>query len=173
MRWSRPSQSDTAILPEKPRAEQASVQRDFKPGRLHPLRHRLRGEAEPAMGVLVAQKLEIVRREIHHQQAAGRTQHARRFANGARAIVKKMQDLMNEHRVKGVVRQRELVDISVPHAAMAQSRAIEPRPRERQHVEGEIEAKAARDIGPNSSSMRPVPVPRSSSARIGAPPARH
>ena len=45
--------------------------------------------------------------------------------------------------------------------------AVEPRARERQHVERQIEAEAALDSSANSSSMRPVPVPRSSSERIG------
>ena len=50
---------------------------------------------------------------------------------------------------------------------MAQAGAVEPRARERQHVERHVEAEPALDVGPNSSSMRPVPVPRSSSERNG------
>ena len=48
-----------------------------------PLRHRLGGKAEPAMGVLFAQEFEIVRREVDDQQPAARPQHARRLADGA------------------------------------------------------------------------------------------
>ena len=64
-------------------------------------------------------------------------------------------------------RHREIVDVALPHAAMAQAGALEPRARERQHVERQVDAEAALDVGPNSSSMRPVPVPRSSSERNG------
>ena len=50
---------------------------------------------------------------------------------------------------------------------MLQAGAIEPGAGQRQHVERQIEAQPALDVAANSSSMRPVPVPRSSSDRIG------
>ena len=119
------------------------------------------------MGVLLAQEFEIVRREIDDQQPAARPQHARRLADGARAVVEEVQHLVDDDDVEGIPRQRQIVDVALAHAAMLQAGAVEPRARERQHVERQIEAEAALDIGPNSSSMRPVPVPRSSSERIG------
>ena len=63
------------------------MQRDLETGRLHPFAHRLLGEAKPAVGVLIAQELELVRREVHDQQAARGAEHAGSFPNGARAIV--------------------------------------------------------------------------------------
>ena len=76
--------------------------RDVEAGGGEPLRHRLGREAEPAMGMLVAQEFEIVRREVDHQQPAGRAQHARRFADRARAVVEEVQHLMDDDDVEGI-----------------------------------------------------------------------
>ena len=111
----------------------------------HPLRHRLGRKAEPAMGVLVAQEFEIVRREIDHQQPAAGPQHARRLLDRARAVVEEVQHLVDDDGVEGILRQREVVDVALPHAAMLEPGAVEPRARERQHVERQIEAEAALD----------------------------
>ncbi len=99
------------------------------------------------MGVLVAQEFEIVRREVDDQQAAAGPQHARRLADGAGAVVEKVQHLMDDDDVEGVARQREVVDVALAHAAMLQPGAVEPRARQRQHVERQIEAEAALDVG--------------------------
>ena len=48
------------------------------------------------MGVLVAQELEVMRREIDHQQTPARPQHARRLGDRARAVVQKVQHLVDE-----------------------------------------------------------------------------
>ena len=61
---------------------------------------RLGGKAEAAMGVLVAQEFEIVRREIDDQQASARPQQARRLADGAGAVVEEVQHLMDNDDVK-------------------------------------------------------------------------
>ena len=100
------------------------------------------------MGVLVAQEFEIMRREVDHQQPPGRAQHARGFRDGARAVVEEVQHLMDDDDVEGILRQREIVDVALPHAAMAQAGAVEPRARERQHVERHVEAEAALDRRP-------------------------
>ena len=121
------------------------MQRDVEPGRLHPLRHGLGRKAEPAMGMLVAQEFEIVRREVDHQQPAAGPQHARRLADRARAVVEEVQHLMDDDDVEGILRQREIVDVALPHAAMAQAGAVEPRARQRQHVERHVEAEPALD----------------------------
>ena len=54
------------------------------------------------MRVLLAQELEIVRREIDHQQPAAGAQHARGLADRARAIVEEVQHLMDDDDVEGV-----------------------------------------------------------------------
>ena len=71
-------------------------------GGFHPLRHRLGGEAEPAMGMLLAQEFELVRREIDHQQPAARAQHARRLADRAGAVVEEVQHLVDDDDVEGL-----------------------------------------------------------------------
>ena len=68
---------------------------------MQPLRHRLGGETEPAMGMLFAQEFEIVRREVDDQEPAARPQHARRLADGVRAVVEEVQHLMNDDDVEG------------------------------------------------------------------------
>ncbi len=99
------------------------------------------------MRMLLAQEFEIVRREVDDQQAAARPQYPRRLADGARAVVEEVQYLMDDDGVEAVARQREVVDVAVAHAAMFQAGAVEPLPRQRQHVEREIEAEPALDIG--------------------------
>ncbi len=83
MRGSRASQSETAILPSGPGGN-VCCRSDVEAGGFQPLRHRLGGEAEPAMGVLLAQEFEIVRREVDDQQA-GRPAAARAPPRGWRA----------------------------------------------------------------------------------------
>ena len=88
------------------------------------------------MRVLVAQKFELVRREIDHQQPTLRPQHACSLAESACAIVEVMQNLVHDHDVgKSSARQREIIDIAVAHAAMTQASTIQARPCQRQHVE--------------------------------------
>ena len=99
------------------------------------LRHRLAGEAEPAMGVLVAQEFKIVRREIDDQEAPTRPQHTRRLADGARAVVEEVQHLMDDDDVERIARQSEVVDVGVADAAILQAGAVEAGAGERQHIE--------------------------------------
>ena len=99
------------------------------------------------MGVLVAQEFEIVRREVDHQQPPAGPQHARRLVDRARAVVEEVQHLVDDDDVERILRQREIVDVALPDAAMAQAGAVEPRARERQHVERQVEAEAALDRG--------------------------
>ena len=93
--------------------------------------------------MLVAQKLKVMRREVHHQQSPAGPQDPRRLADGVRAVVEKMQHLMHDHEIEGILRQFEMVDIALAHAAMAQAGAIKPRARQRQHVERKIKTEAA------------------------------
>ena len=99
------------------------------------------------MRVLLAQELEIVRREVDDQQPALRPQHAGRLADRARAVVEEVQHLVDDHHVERVARQRQVVDVALPHAAMAQAGAVEPGARHGQHVEREVDAEAALEVG--------------------------
>ena len=76
-------------------------------------------------------------------------QHARRFADRARAVVEEVQHLMDDDDVERVRRHREIVDVALPHAAMAQARR----------------ARAARARASSMSSDRSRPSPRSIAGR--------
>src|SRR5271157_3258313 len=97
------------------------------------------------MGVLVAQEFEGVGGEIGNEKAATWAQKPRRLLDCTGAVVKKMQDLMDDHDIEGVACQGEVVDVAVAHRAVLQSGAVETRARQCQHVQREIEAKAALD----------------------------
>src|SRR4051812_960038 len=62
---------------------------------------------------------------------------------------------MHDDDVEAVFRQREVIDVSLANAAMTQARAVEPRPRHRQHVEREIEAEAL--LYPRSEQFEHAP----------------
>ena len=104
------------------RAAASAARTMSRPGGFEPLRHRFGGKAEPAMGVLVAQEFEIVRREIDDQQPPAGPQHARRLADGAGAVVEEVQHLMDDDDVEGIARQGEIVDVAMAHAAMLEAR---------------------------------------------------
>src|SRR6476619_745637 len=98
--------------------------------------------------MLLAQKFERMGSEINHQQPSGGPQNARGLQNRAGPVIEKMQNLVDEDDVKRIVRQREVVDVALSHAAVAQPGAIETRARECQHIERQIKPKAAFDLRP-------------------------
>ena len=98
-------------------------------GGFEPLRDRLGSKAEAAMRVLLAQEFEIVRGEIDHQQPPAGAQDAGSFGDGARTVVEKVQDLMDDDDIEGIARQREIVNIAVADAAVLEPGAIEPGAR--------------------------------------------
>ena len=124
---------------------QRAMQRHVEPGRAHPLRDRLGREAEAQMRVLLAQEFEVMRREVDDQQPPLRAQRARGLGDRARTVVEEVQHLMDHDDVEGVLRHRQLVDVALAHAAMLQAGALEPRARERQHVERHVDAEPALD----------------------------
>ncbi len=58
------------------------------------------------MGVLVAQKFEIVGSKIDDEQAAARSQHARRLLDRARAVLEEVQHLVDDDGIETVLGQR-------------------------------------------------------------------
>src|SRR5262245_32669990 len=95
------------------------------------------------MGMLLAQEFEIVWREVDDHKPSARSQHACCLADGAGAIVEEVQHLMDDDDVERIARQSQIVDVAMAHAAMLEAGAIEPRARQRQHVERQIEPKPA------------------------------
>ena len=67
------------------------------------------------MGVLLAQELEIVRREVDDQQPAARRQHARGLADGERRLGQEVQHLMHDDGVGDAVGEAQSVDVAVAH----------------------------------------------------------
>src|SRR5260370_821046 len=76
-------------------------------------------KAEPAMGMLGAQKFQIMGREIGHHEPPGGPQDPRGLLDRARAVVEEVQHLVDDDEIEGIPRQREIVDVALPHAAMA------------------------------------------------------
>ena len=70
---------------------------------------------------------------------------ARSLGYGAASVVEKVQDLMDDHGVEGILRQCEVVDIPLTHAAVFQPEPIQPTASEGQHVVREVEPEATLD----------------------------
>ena len=62
-----------------------------------------------------------MRREVDDQQAAARRQHARRLAHGALRIAQEVQHLVHHHGVRGLVGERQIVDVALPHLGVRNS----------------------------------------------------
>ena len=99
------------------------------------------------MGVLLAQEFELVRGEVDHQQPPARPQQARRFPNGAPAILQEVQHLMDDHHVEGVAAERKIVDVALPDAAMLEACALKIGAGDAEHFGIEVDPDAAADLG--------------------------
>ena len=72
---------------------------DAEVGRARPAGHLRFGEAEPAMGVVGAQELEPVRREVDDQHLAARLQRPPRLRQHAARIVEIVQHLVDDDEI--------------------------------------------------------------------------
>ena len=99
------------------------------------------------MGVLVAEKFEIVGGKIDDQQPSPGAQHARRLGDRAAAVVEEVQDLVDKHDIERISRQRKVIDVAMADAAMPQPGPVQAVAGKRQHVEGKVEAQAPLDVG--------------------------
>ena len=146
------------------RRDQAHVSTSARPASVKKRGHVVAGEAEPAMGEVFAQGFLVVGGEIDQQQPTARPERARRLAYRARGLVEEVQHLMDDDQVVGVALDGRRVDV-----ALAQQQLRRPlssmRARARASIAGLWSTPTARSAsGAISSSMRPEPVPRSSSA---------
>ena len=80
------------------------------------------GKAEPAMGMLVAQEFERVRREIDDDQTAARPQHPRRLGDRRGRPIGVVQHLMDDDRVERRIGQRQLVHVAEPDRCSSPAR---------------------------------------------------
>src|SRR5262249_19497598 len=125
---------------------QALMHHALEPCLFHPLRYGVGRETEPAMGILFAEEFKVMGREVDDQEPALRPQHARGLADRAAAVVEKVQHLMDDHDIKGVARYREIEDIALTDAAIADACMVEPAAREGQHFTAEIDPETALDL---------------------------
>ena len=109
-------------------------------GGLAPTRHFLVREAQPAMGVVGAQELQAVRREIHHQQPAVRTQQTCCLLERGRRIVEEVQHLVHGDHVGARRRQRHIVDVAAPHLAVGDAAGVQLGARDVQHLVALVDA---------------------------------
>ena len=147
MRGSRPSQSDTAILPSDSGRARASVARPRRGRRPRAIRCTVSG-GKPRRRCACSSRRNsrsCGAKSTTRSRPDGRSTRAA-SRDRARAVVEEVQHLVDDDDVERILRQREIVDVALPHAAMAQARAVEPRARERQHVERHVEAEAALDL---------------------------
>ena len=167
------------------RAPPRHTQIDYRPWLADEMTHRLGhepclaapidkfriGKAEMAMCVFLAQKFQRMRREIDDHQPSVRAHHARRFGDGGGRTIGVMQHLVEDRRIETLIGERQLKDVALPDRALMQIRLLEIGARHRQHFTRQIDADRARSTrGATISSMRAVPVPRSSKSRMAWPP---
>ena len=140
-----PSHSDTvsACGPAPDARRQIALKRRLEPGVLHPVTDLRRREAEPVVGMLLAQELEVVRGEVDDQQPAAGREHARRLPDGERRIRQEVQHLMHDDGVGDAVRQAEGVDIAMAHLRARQLRLRQVAAGVGKHRVAEVEADAA------------------------------
>ena len=92
------------------------------------------------MRELIAQELQLVRREVDDQQAPARRQHAGRLAHGALRVAQEVQHLVHDGRVRRLVGQRQIVDVALPHLGVPQLRAFELGAGIGQHGRAQVDA---------------------------------
>ena len=67
---------------------------------LQPALHLVMGEAEAAVGVFLAQELQLMRRKIDDQQATAWRQHPRRLADRRPRLLREMQDMVQDRGIR-------------------------------------------------------------------------
>lgn len=112
-------------------------------GLLQPLGHRLMGEAEARMGMLVAQIFEPVRCEIDDDEPAAGRKHTRSLGNRRLGLLQEMQHLMDRHEIESLPVERQVEDIAVADGSLRDPRPVEVGARDGKHVAAGIDADAA------------------------------
>ncbi len=98
-------------------------------------------------------------------------QRARGFLQRPGRIVEEVQHLMDDDEVVAVALDRRRVEVALAQLDVAQARLIDAAARQRQHRRALVDPdRADRARGASSSSIRPVPVPRSRRLRNGLSP---
>ncbi len=116
-----------------------------EPGGVHPLVDRLAGEPETPVGVIDAQELLVVRREVDDDEPAVRAQHAGGLADRAGCVVEQVEDLMDDDDVERVAGQAERVEVALTHPAVPQPGTVEVGAGDGEHLERLVEAESVLD----------------------------
>ena len=74
---------------------------------------RVRGEPQSAMGVLAAQEVQLVRREVDDEQSAARGDEACRLVHRTRRVVEIVQHLVHDHEIEALGFERRAVDVAL------------------------------------------------------------
>ena len=121
----------------------------MRPAAGEPAFHFAVGKAQPAMGIILAQEFQVMRREIGDQQPPARRHHAGGFRDGGPRIVQIMQHLMKQHGIEHIrlARERQAIGVGQPHLRMVEIVAQQPVARDRQHFRADIHAHGALRMG--------------------------
>ncbi len=84
-------------------------------GPAQPGRHLLISKAEPDVSVLVAQPLDLVTGEVHHDEKAAPPQDPRGLGQRLLGILEEVQNLVHEGDVEALVGERQGVHVAVTH----------------------------------------------------------
>ena len=95
---------------------------DAQPELFQPTLELIGGEAEPAMGGLLAQEFELMRREIDHEQPAARLEQPCGFRDRGSRVVEEVQHLMQDHGIGGAIGKRHIVEIAVARLGVGEAR---------------------------------------------------
>ena len=87
-----------------------------------------------------------MRQKIGDEHTTGRGQHTRCLAHGARRIIKKMQNLMDDDHASGPVFQRHISAIALAHLTMQAVGMVEARARNGQHIGVDVKTDRARCV---------------------------
>ena len=114
----------------------------------HPTRNFGIGKPEPAMGVFLAQRLDMVGREIRDNHQTARPQNPLALGQHPGGLVGKMKHLVIGHSIDGCFRERQAVHVGMTHAAMLQVLPVNVCARQTEHLMGEVDADSFVGIRP-------------------------
>src|SRR5689334_9982119 len=104
-----------------------------EPGFGQPSGNLLRFEAEALVGLLVAERFDLVRGEVYDQETPARRQDARALADRVCGLRKIMQNLMKHDGIGSTCGERYVVDVTVTDFGVGQARRFELAARVGQH----------------------------------------
>ena len=118
------TQSETVSFSGAPLAcrRKVALPLDIQTRLFQPALELIGSKAEPAMGGLLAQEFELMRREVDHQQPAARLEQPRGFGDRGCRVVEEVQHLMQDHGIGRAVGKRHVVEIAVARLRVEQAR---------------------------------------------------